>query len=275
MLPHNDLGLLGFDHIEFAVSDLEKSLRLYEQMGFEKLGSRKIFERDLESVLVGQNSVRILLSHSTKDSDPVAQHVLRHGDGVVGIAFLCQDAFSTLEKAANRGATITEQPRAMEKDFGSVQQASIAAFEDLRHTFISRTGSLFAEGFEAPCLSAPTGFGIEKIASVSAGLEKGQMEKWTSFYEQMLGLKKYAEGFWQTADGAVKMSALETHAENDPVQAFLKVNHGPGIQWITLQTGSLPRTVQGLAERSLLLAEMPDHAFCTEHVAGSFYYRLI
>ena len=37
----------GFDHVEFIVNDISHHAKIYERMGFEKLGERKLEAEDL------------------------------------------------------------------------------------------------------------------------------------------------------------------------------------------------------------------------------------
>ena len=94
MSGFESLKITGFDHLEFAVSDLERAAEPYLRLGFEKTGSREILERKLRSYLMVQNNISILLSQSTLATDPVARFVATHGDGVISVAFHCEDAVS-------------------------------------------------------------------------------------------------------------------------------------------------------------------------------------
>ncbi len=273
MPSYKDLGIADFDHLEFAVSNMEQSVRLYESLGFEKVGGREIRARGLTSSLMAQNDIHILLSHSTRDTDPVAQYVARHGDGVFNLAFRCSDAVSAVEIAGHRGAQIVEPPIAMQKDFGSVAQASIAAFGDVRHTFISRQGALFAEGFETPTRPAPIGFGLQRIDHVTTNVEKGQLAGWASFYENIFGLENTRffdihtdkTGLYsrvmQSPDRVIKMPVNEPGSGTNQIQEFINVHHGPGIQHIALETPSIVHSLRQLKSRGLAFLDAPPATY--------------
>lgn len=266
MAAYEEMGVLDFDHVEFAVSDLEATARLYETMGFEKCGTREIRERGLHSMLMGQGEIWIVLSRSTRESDPVAQFVERHGSGVFSIAFRCNDAFSAAENAGRKGATVVEPPRAMEKDFGSVQQSAIQACADLRHTFVSRKGTLFGEGFDSAVKDRPVGVGFTRIHHFSANVEKGELKVWTDFYERVFGLKSVRNTgtscALQSPDGRLQLLASEPGDEPNATQEFLDVNHGSGIQHIAFETTELGRAMENLKAAGLALLGGPAATHC-------------
>lgn len=273
MGSYQDLGITDFDHIEFAVTDIAQSIKLYENLGFEKIGTREIRERELHSVLMAQNDIWVLLSHSKRTADPVSQYVAKHGDGVINVAFRCNDAFSAVEIAGNRGAQIVEPPRSMEKDFGSVQQAAIAAFGDVRHTFVHRKGDLFAEGFDAPLRPATRGYGLKRIDHITTNVEKGQLDGWAGYYERVFGMKNtrffdihtertglYSK-VMQSPDGVIKMPVNEPGSGANQIQEFIDVNHGPGVQHIALQTDAIIPTLEELQANGIAFLDAPPSTY--------------
>lgn len=273
MPGYKDLGITDFDHVEFAVANIETSAPLFESWGFEKIGEAEIRARGLKTALMAQNDIRILLSHSSQDRDPVAQYVAKHGDGICNVAFRCNDAFSAVEIATNRGAQIAEPPRAMEKDFGNVQQASIAAFGDVRHTFISRKGALFAEGFETPFRPAPIGYGLKRIDHITTNVERGQLATWCSFYEKVFGLQVtrtfdihtdktglYSQVL-QSPDRVIKLPVNEPAAGANQIQEFIDVNHGAGVQHLALETPSILTTLRQLKSKAIAFLDAPLHTY--------------
>ncbi len=272
MAAYEEMGIIDFDHVEFAVSDLDRATQLYETLGFEKCGTREIRERGLHSILLGQGDIWILLSRSTRESDPVAQFVERHGAGVFSIAFRCNDAFSAAENAGRKGATVLEPPCAMEKDFGTVQQSVIRACADLRHTFISRKGTLFGEGFDTAFRERGLGVGFTRIHHLCANVDKGELVTWTEYYERVFGLKTArttdASATLQSPDGILNLLASEPGNESNPVQEFLDIHHGAGIQHLAFQSADLGQAMASLKAAGLALLGGPAATHC-ESVALS------
>jgi len=270
MPEFNALGIIDFDHLEFAVRDLEEAAKLYIKLGFEKIGTREVLERKLNSVLMGQNDIRILLSHSSDSIDPVSRYVIKHGDGVCNVAFLCQNAFSAFEVALSRGAEPSETPKGYKKDFGSVDVASIKAFGDVTHSFVARTGGLFGEGFDSAARQAPSGKGLLRIDHITTNVEKGHIKDWVGFYERVFGLKNTRffdihterSGLYsyvmQSPNGIIKMPFNEPTEQASQIQEFIDIHHGPGVQHVALSTSDIVDSLTELRESTLSFLSTPD-----------------
>jgi 4-hydroxyphenylpyruvate dioxygenase len=265
-----ELKITGFDHLEFAVADLEKSAELYLQLGFEKLATRHIRERQLQSYLMGQNDVFVLLSHSTEAKDPIAQYVRKHGDGIATIAFRCEDAATALDTALRRGASVTQPPKALQRDFGSVTQAAIAGFGDVQLQFLSRDGLLFAEGFDTPYSIDVRGNGLTKIDHLTVNVEAGQRGHWKEFFEKVFGLvdsrffdiQTDKTGLYSTVmespNHAIRIPINEPTGEKSQIQEFLDIHHGPGVQHAALSTESILTTLAALKSHGIAFLDVPD-----------------
>lgn len=269
MNSYDALRILDFDHLEFAVADLDRAALLYQRMGFQKVGQRELRERQLKSYLFAQGHIRIVLSQCSDAKDPVAQFVKTHGDGVINVAYLCEDAVSALEIAAGRGAEVVRSPRSFQRDFGEVQLASIRAFGDVEHTFISRKGDLFGEGFEGPCQSGIVGFGFTRIDHITNNVEKGKLDSWAEFYERVFGLQSVRffdihtkrTGLYskvmQSPDGVIKLPVNEPTEPTSQIQEFIDINHGPGVQHVALHTNDITQTLRALRKEGLKFLEVP------------------
>lgn len=270
MASHDSLKLIEFDHVEFAVNDLEKASELYLRLGFEKVGTRELKERQLTSCLLVQRRARVVLSHSSLTSDPVAKYVALHGEGVCSVGFLCESAVSALETAINRGAKLAEPPRTQKRDFGSVEQAGIFAFGDVRHSFISREGNLFLEGFEIPLREGPFGNGITRIDHITNNVEKGKMDEWAAYYENIFGFKntKFFDihtertGLYskvmQSPNGIIKMPINEPTENASQIQEFLDIHHGPGVQHIAFATENIIQSLRKIRKEGIAFLEVPS-----------------
>ena len=269
MSAYDSLRITDFDHLEFAVADLDKASLLYQKLGFQKIGSRELLERQLKSNLFAQGNIRIVLSQCADSRDPVGQFVKTHGDGVISVACSCEDAVSALDLAASRGAEVVSPPKSFQRDFGEVQSASIKAFGDVRHTFVSRKGDLFGEGFESPCGKGIAGFGFTRIDHITNNVEKGNLDQWVEYYEQIFGLKNVRffdihtqrTGLYskvmQSPDGIIKLPLNEPTESESQIQEFLDINHGPGVQHVALASGGIAATLKSLRKEGLKFLEVP------------------
>jgi len=257
---YDELKILGFDHLEIAVADLERACEPFLKLGFEKSGTRVVHERQLRSFLLVQNGVQIVLSQSLKTGDPLSSFVAAHGDGVFSIGFLCEDAVTTLELVAGRGATVLEAPRSQQREEGTIHQATIASFADVRHTFISRTGTLFAEGFDFIPKTSTKGVGLREIDHVTSYLEKGQTPEVVEFYAKIFGLTGVVSSFptvLESEDRKVRLLFHEPQSSAAPIQDYLDIHHGAGVQHAALGSSDLRESVRSLKKHGVKFLEIP------------------
>ncbi len=276
MADYIALGILAFDHIEFAVHDLEKASEWYLRMGFEKSAVREIKERGLRSYLFTQNQIAIVLSQSQQKSDVIFKFVEAHGDGLCQVGFRCKDATTAFEIAVQRGAEVAEGPKTSSRDFGQVNSASIKAFGDVRHTFVSREGTLFGEGFEIPFRAQNTGFGLQAIDHITSNVAHGQLEGWGEYYERIFGLKNTSSVppkgeavtrdsmAMESPDGVIKMLLNEPTEDDAQVQDFLDINHGPGVQHVALTSNQLIASLNSLKKSGVPFLGAPSPAYYQE-----------
>jgi 4-hydroxyphenylpyruvate dioxygenase-like putative hemolysin len=70
----------GFDHVEFIVKDVDQHASIYQRMGFEKIGERKLAAKGTRSVVYAQGFVRIMLTQ-TEGKGGENQDCCRRGEG--------------------------------------------------------------------------------------------------------------------------------------------------------------------------------------------------
>ncbi|MEZ4751383.1 MAG: 4-hydroxyphenylpyruvate dioxygenase [Bdellovibrionota bacterium] len=275
MTPYEKLTISDFDYVRFAVANIEDAAKLHESLGFERAGSREIAARKLTSELYVQNDIKILLSHSEDADDYVAKYVAAHGDGVCNLAFRCKDVVTAFETVVARGASPTSSPKRYTKDFGAVEEASIQTFGDVRHTFLSREGSMIAAGFTAPVLTSNEGNGLQRIDHVTCNVEQGERLQWKKYYEDVFGLKdtRYFDihgkhtGLYSTVmqspDKVIKMPFNEPTEAESQIQEFIDVHHGPGIQHIALLSQGILNSVKQLRENQIEFLEVPESYYAS------------
>lgn len=273
MTDFDSLKIIDFDHLEFAVGDLDRYNDLYLRLGFEKVASREILERKLRSHLFVQNHIYLVLSHSDDSNDFVARYHAAHGDGVCNVAFRCENAHSAFELTVNRGAEVAVSPKAYKKDFGAVEQAAIKAFGDVRHTFVSREGSLFAEGFETPLRVKTGGFGLKRIDHITTNVEKERIANWADFYKRVFGfintrffdIRTERTGLYsyvlQSPNGIIKMPFNEPTEGASQIQEFIDIHHGPGVQHVALETDEIMPSLRLLKREGVQFLEAPPRTY--------------
>jgi 4-hydroxyphenylpyruvate dioxygenase len=269
MNTFDSLKISGFDYVEFAVDDLDKAIALHSRLGFSKVAFREMRERGLTSVAMAQNDAWVVLSHSTVNEDPVARFVTSHGSGIYNVALRCENAHSAFEQTVNRGALPAESPKLFTKDFGTLETASIKAFGNVIHTFVSRKGKLLAEGFETPFSAPASSIGICEIDHITSNVEKGKLDEWSSWYQKIFGLEStrffdiktertgLLSKVMESPSHNIKMPLNEPTNPSSQIQEFLDINHGPGIQHLALLTNDILLTVPQLRKSDIQFLEGP------------------
>lgn len=262
--------LKDVDHLEYAVGDLDKYATVFLNLGFEKVAMRDIRERQLQSLLMVQGGINIVLSKSTLASDPVANYVATHGDGICNVGLRVEDAVSALELAVSRGAEVAESPKSFQKDNGTLQRAAIKVFGDVRYTFLSRTGSLFLDGFDTPAKTQTKGYGLTRIDHITNNVEAGKRTYWADWFKKVFGfidsrffdIHTKRTGLYSTVmqspDGLIKMPFNEPTEGASQIQEFLDIHHGPGIQHVALATETVLDCVGGLRKAGFKFLEVPQ-----------------
>ncbi len=194
-----DAGRLsGFDHLELWVGNARASAQLLESgFGFDCVAyaGPETGVPGRVSYLLEQGTIRFVVTAGLTSDSPVCRHVLRHGDGVRTVAFATSDVGSVFGAAVDQGATVVEEPHAVEDRRGVIRTARITAYGETEHTFVDRSdyGGLFLPGFEA--LRLPT-FGLGKPAGLAAfdhvvgNVEEGRLDEWVAWYEKVLGFSE-------------------------------------------------------------------------------------
>ena len=89
------LPLSGTDHVEFYVGNARQAAYFYRTafgMSLVAYAGPETGQRDRASYVVQQGKVRFVLTTPLRPSDPIAEHIHRHGDGVRAIALWVDDA---------------------------------------------------------------------------------------------------------------------------------------------------------------------------------------
>src|SRR5918911_339278 len=106
----NPLRLRRVHHVEFWTGNAKQSAFFYRNaFGFSQLAysGLETGNRDTASYVLSQGKVRFVVTSPLRDDHPAAEHVRRHGDGVIDIALLVEDADFAFAEAVRRGANHT------------------------------------------------------------------------------------------------------------------------------------------------------------------------
>src|ERR1700760_2039913 len=107
------LPLKGTDHVEFYVGNARQAAYFYRAafgMSLVAYAGPETGQRDRASYVLQQGKVRFVLTTALRSDSAIAQHVHKHGDGVLSIALWVDDARKSFEETTSRGARPAFEP---------------------------------------------------------------------------------------------------------------------------------------------------------------------
>lgn len=281
------LPLLGTDHIEFWVGNAKQAAYYYQRaFGFELVAyaGPETGVRDRASYVLQQGKIRFVLTTAMQPDSEIAQHVLKHGDGVKVLALWVDDAEKSFYETMSRGAKAHTQPQTITDEFGEIRYASIHTYGETLHKFVERkryTGA-FMPGYKpAKASFKAEPLGLEYIDHCVGNVELGRMNEWVKFYEDVMGFKmiitfddndistEYSalmSKVVSNGNGYVKFPINEPAAgkKKSQIDEYLEFYHGAGVQHIAIITQDVIKTVTELQNRGVDFLQVP----------GSYYDEL-
>src|ERR1700693_3749448 len=289
-MPDDFMPIDGWDHVELWVGNAKQASYYYEHaFGFTPVAyaGPETGVRDRASYVLAQGDIRFVLSTALREDHEIAQHTVRHGDGVRDIALAVPDATEAYRQAVQRGARGVVEPHVVEDEFGRVELAAIATYGDTIHSFVNRAdyAGPYLPGYVSLSENGhrDAGVGLLTLDHVVGNVELGQMDVWVEFYERVFGMTNiihFGDDDIQTeysalmskvmADGSGKIKfPINEPAEGkrkSQIEEYLEFHHGPGVQHIAMQSDDIVGTVAALKERGVRFLDTPDTYY--EEVEG-------
>ena len=271
----------GTDFVEFYVGNAKQSAHYYQTaFGFRLVAYRgpETGVKDTASYVLQQGKIRFVLTAALTPDHEVAEHVLKHGDGVKVLALWVDDATEAYEKAVARGAQSFAAPERIENEHGYVVTASIRTYGETIHTFVERSqyDGPFLPGFMAKeSLMEVQPIGLKYVDHCVGNVELGQMNEWVKFYQDVMGFKLLVT--FDDKDISTKYTALMSKVVsngngfikfpiNEPAQGlkksqieeYLDYYRSAGVQHIAIATDDIIHTVDELRRRGVDFLRVPD-----------------
>jgi 4-hydroxyphenylpyruvate dioxygenase len=275
------MPLMGIDHVEFYVGNARQAAYFYTKVfGFTvtAYSGPETKVRDRASWVLEQGEARYVFTGAMGPESPIAEHVLRHGDGARDVAFRVPDATDAWEQTTRRGARSVQEPTVSEDDNGKVVRASIAAYGDTIHSFVERENysGPFLPGYRAedPIPDDGPPVGIKLVDHVVCNVELGKMNEWAKFYASVLGFGQLvhfrddqisseytalmSKVMWDGA-GRVKLPINEPAPgkKKSQIDEYLEFYRGPGVQHIAMATDDIVSAVDSLRRRGVRFIRVP------------------
>jgi 4-hydroxyphenylpyruvate dioxygenase len=278
-MPMNALSLRAIHHVELLVGNAKQAAFYYRRaFGFSQVAyaGPETGVREQASYVLEQGDIHLVLSTPLFPDDPMAEHLRKHGDGVLDIAFLVDDVDRSFEEAVRRGARSAVEPHTRSDAEGQIRRAKIRAYGDTLHSFISQAdyAGPFLPGYQPRRIPA-AGVGLKAIDHVVGNVEEGRMNDWGTFYDQVLGFHQFMS--FDDKDISTEFSALRSKVMadrtnsikfpiNEPakgrrksqIQEYLDYNAGAGVQHIALITDDIVHTVSLLKDNGVEFLHVPD-----------------
>lgn len=259
----------GFDHVEYYVSDLEKTAEdLCRSYGF-RLAGRSVASSRRRSVLLRHGHIKMLLTTPASDDDPVADYLSRHGDCIAVIAFSTDDvvqAFADIVAAGGRGLAAPSFARSAGERVGT---ALVAGFGDVTHMLVERSNpeGEFAPGLieMEPDAETRADAVLSELDHVAVCLPAGELDRTVRFYRDVFGLAQIYDERIEVGDQAMASKVVQDHQglvtftliepdttlEPGQIDDFLTTHGGAGVQHLAFRTPDIATAVTTISARGV------------------------
>ncbi|MBI3557162.1 MAG: 4-hydroxyphenylpyruvate dioxygenase [Deltaproteobacteria bacterium] len=271
-MKQEHVNLQGVEYVEYAVRDLDLASPNFEKLGFTCMGFRSDANR--RSKLYMQGDARFMLTASSSEKDPAFHFSRAHGDGVMTVGYKVEDSAEAYRLSCQKGAKSAHGLESLRgKDGALMNRSAIQVYGDVRNSFVSYDGGgRFEDSFTEEKHSAPSHKGkfLQTIDHITVNVEKGQVERWAKFYEDLFGfsLVRYFDistdktGLFSKAlrnpNGRVTMPFNEPTNAKSQIQEFIDTFHGPGIQHIALHTSNIILCLEDLEKKGFKFLDVPE-----------------
>ncbi|PIB31225.1 4-hydroxyphenylpyruvate dioxygenase [Maribacter sp. 4G9] len=270
----------GTDYLELYVSNSKQAAHFYKTaFGFKSLAYKGLEtgSRELESYVVQQDKIRLVLTSPLKSGTDVGRHIDKHGDGVKVTALWVEDATYAYEEAMKRGAKSYMKPQVEEDDQGKVVRSGIHTYGEVVHIFVERKeyNGVFLPGYRKwESDYQPEPVGLKYVDHMVGNVEEGKMNYWVKFYEEVMGFtqilsfddKEISTEYtalmskvMSNGNGRIKFPINEPAPgkKKSQVDEYLEFYEGEGVQHIAVATDDILKTVSELKSRGVEFLTVP------------------
>lgn len=270
----------GTDYLELYVSNSKQAAHYYKTaFGFKSLAYKGLEtgSRELESYVIQQDKIRLVLTSPLKSGTDVGKHIDKHGDGVKVTALWVDDATHAYEEAVKRGAKSFMTPQVEKDKDGNVVRSGIHTYGEVVHIFVERKdyNGVFLPGYRKwESDYQPEPVGLKFVDHMVGNVEEGKMNYWVKFYEEVMGFKQILS--FDDKDISTEFTALMSKVMsngngrikfpiNEPapgkkksqVDEYLEFYEGEGVQHIAVATDDIVKTVSDLKSRGVEFLTVP------------------
>lgn len=283
------LPINGTDHIEFYVGNAKQAAHFYKTaFGFQSLAyaGPETGVRDRASYVLQQGKIRLVLTTPLNSSNPITEHIAKHGDGVKILALWVDDAYKAFEETTSRGGKIYMEPKTITDDHGEVRMSGIYTYGETVHLFIERKNynGIFMPGYkEWKSSYNPTDAGLLYVDHCVGNVGWNRMNPTIQWYEDVMGFvnilsfddtqinTEYSalmSKVMSNGNGYVKFPINEPAEgkKKSQIEEYLDFYEGEGVQHIAIATADIVKTVRDLKSRGVEFLDAPPAAYYEDMV---------
>lgn len=275
------LPINGTDHIEMYVGNAKQAAHYYKTaFGFQSLAyaGPETGVRDSASYVLQQGKIRLVLTTPLKSSNPISEHIYKHGDGVKILALWVDDAYKAFEETTQRGAKVYMEPKTLTDEHGEVRMSGIYTYGETIHLFVERKNynGVFLPGYkEWKSDYNPTDAGLLYVDHCVGNVGWNRMNDTVKWYEDVMGFSniltfddkqintEYSalmSKVMSNGNGYVKFPINEPAEgkKKSQIEEYLDFYEGEGVQHIAVATNDIISTVRNLKARGVEFLDSPD-----------------
>lgn len=278
------LPINGTDHVEFYVGNAKQAAHFYKTaFGFQSVAyaGPETGVRDRASYVIQQGKIRFVLTTPLNSSSPIAQHILKHGDGVKILALWVDDAYKSYEETTKRGAKSYMEPKVITDEHGEVRMSGIYTYGETVHLFVERKNynGIFMPGYKAWRSSYnPPETGLLHVDHCVGNVGWNRMNPTVKWYEDVMGFVNILtfDDKQITTEYSALMSKVMSNGNgfvkfpiNEPaegkkksqIEEYLEFYEGEGVQHVAMATKDIVATVRALKARGVEFLDAPPQAY--------------
>lgn len=282
----DSLKLNGTDYVEFYVGNAKQAAHYYQSaFGFQPLAYAGLETglKDRASYVVRQDKITLVLTAALTPDSLVAEHHMKHGDGVKVIALWVDDAKAAFEETVKRGARPYKEPHTLKDENGEVVTAGIHTYGETVHMFVERKNyqGEFLPGFvKWDPEYQPEDCGLLYVDHIVGNVGWNEMDTIADFYHDVFGFEQLIS--FDDKDISTEFTALKSKVMandnmwvkfpiNEPakgkkksqVEEYLDFYGGPGPQHVAIATDDIVKTISALRNRGVDFLHVPDTYYDT------------
>jgi 4-hydroxyphenylpyruvate dioxygenase len=267
MTKPNEMGLNGFEFVEFTHPDPEALAGLFVKMGFTHVGSH----RSKNVRRYAQGDINFLLN--MEPVGQVAKFRDARGPSANAMAFRVADAGKALKLAIERGATpVSGKVGPMELNIPAIEGIGGANLY-----LVDKPGAATIYDIDfAPVENANAennSVGLHTLDHLTHNVQRGRMSHWADFYEKIFNFREIryfdiegqSTGLFSKAmaapDDKIRIPLNESQDEHSQIEEFLRAYKGEGIQHIALATDDIFATVDALRANGIIFQDTIETYF--------------